>query len=262
MYYFKVRNFEQFQHYKHRNPPWIRLYNNLLHDRKFYRLKDSTKYLAIGCFLLASQYDNKIPFDPDWITKELSLYESPDWQELVESEFIIPIDCDASNMLATCLQHASNMLARDRVEKSREEKRNTLVQGDSDESLSQAADDVFCDLPAIGKQKLYIVNKSYISEMANLYPGIDVEKETLRAKGWLLNNPKRGKTASGMKRFLGSWFDREQNKSTQIPTLKQKPTQPGMMVGKSTVQDQPLNPEYADALRKRAQADPFIDIGD
>jgi len=47
-----------------------------------------------------------------------------------------------------------------------------------------------------------------------------------------------------------------------IRAVERKPTQPGLMVGKSTVQDQPLNPEYADALRKRAAADPFIDIGD
>jgi hypothetical protein len=107
MIYFKVRNFDQFQHYKHRNPPWIRLYYALLHDRRFFRLSDKNKWLAIGCFLLASQCDNKIPFDEGWIQKELSLDTTPDWQTLIESEFIVPIDCDASAMLATCKQNAS-----------------------------------------------------------------------------------------------------------------------------------------------------------
>jgi hypothetical protein len=107
MLFFRVRNFDQFQHYKHRNPPWIRLYYQLLHDRRFFRLDDSTKWLAVGCFLLASQCENKIPFDRDWIAKELSLSETPKWQELIESEFIQPIDCDASTMLAGCLQDAS-----------------------------------------------------------------------------------------------------------------------------------------------------------
>jgi hypothetical protein len=123
MIYFKVRNFEQFQHYKHRNPPWIRLYNQLLHDRRFFRLDDQTKYLAIGCFLLASQYDNKIPFDQEWIIKELSLSCIPNWQDIIDSEFIIPIDCDASAMLATCLQHAS----QSRVEQSRVDNAETEI---------------------------------------------------------------------------------------------------------------------------------------
>jgi hypothetical protein len=117
--YFKIRNFEQFQHYKHRNPPWIKLYYNLLHDRRFFRLDDSSKYLAIGLFLIASQNNNKIAFDEEWIKKELSLSTPPNWQALVESEFIQPIDCDASVMLATCQHDASVMLARE--EKRREE---------------------------------------------------------------------------------------------------------------------------------------------
>ena len=33
MLYFEVRNFKEYQHYSKRNPPWIRLYYRLLHDR-------------------------------------------------------------------------------------------------------------------------------------------------------------------------------------------------------------------------------------
>lgn len=119
MLYFRVRNFEQFQHYKHRNPPWIRLYYMLLHDLRFYSLDNSTKYLAIGCFLLASQTENKIPFNESWIKKELSYDGVPNWQALLDAEFIQPIDCDASAMLATCLQDASQSRA-DNTEQSTE----------------------------------------------------------------------------------------------------------------------------------------------
>ncbi len=110
MNYFRVRNFEQFQHYKHRNPPWIRLYYMILHDLRFYSLDNSTKYLAIGCFLLASQHENEIPFDERWIVKELSFEGTPNWQALLDSEFIVPIDCDASALLARGLQDASQSI--------------------------------------------------------------------------------------------------------------------------------------------------------
>src|SRR5690606_19747530 len=35
--YLTVKNFERFQHYKDRNPPWIKLYNDLLDDYEFGR---------------------------------------------------------------------------------------------------------------------------------------------------------------------------------------------------------------------------------
>jgi hypothetical protein len=41
MVYFEVRNFQEFQHYSKRNPPWIRLYYRLLHDREFFRLAET-----------------------------------------------------------------------------------------------------------------------------------------------------------------------------------------------------------------------------
>lgn len=114
MDYFKVRNFEEFQHYSKRNPPWIRLYYRILHDRNFYRQSDENKYLIIGFFLLASQHNNKIPLDEEWIIKELSPTKLPiDWQSILDSGFILPIDCDASAMLArlkkTCSQKSEGI---------------------------------------------------------------------------------------------------------------------------------------------------------
>jgi hypothetical protein len=56
--------------------------------------------LVIGCFLLASQSGNRIPFDEPWIRRELSFEGNFNWQVLLELEFIIPINCDASAMLS------------------------------------------------------------------------------------------------------------------------------------------------------------------
>jgi hypothetical protein len=110
MVYFEVRNFQEFQHYSKRNPPWIRLYYRLLHDREFFRLKDETKFLVIGCYLLASQHENKIPADPEWIAKELSLTTVPDWQAVIDAQFILPIECDASTLLARLTKTCSHSI--------------------------------------------------------------------------------------------------------------------------------------------------------
>ena len=40
---FRVKNFENFQHYKDRNPPWIKFYNEVLDDYDIGRLPDASK---------------------------------------------------------------------------------------------------------------------------------------------------------------------------------------------------------------------------
>ncbi len=63
---FSVKNFERFQHYKDRSPPWIKLYNELLDDYGFGRLPDASKMHLVAIWLLASRNDNKIPHDAEW----------------------------------------------------------------------------------------------------------------------------------------------------------------------------------------------------
>lgn len=80
------------------------------------------------------------------------------------------------------------------------------------EQSSPSPGSIFTELPCTGKSRIFEVTKDYIDEMRPLYPNVDIEKETLLAKGWLINNPKQQKTYDGMTRFLGSWYARQQNK--------------------------------------------------
>lgn len=49
------KNWREFQHYKDRNPPWIRLHRKLLDDRDFQRLPVASRALAPMLWLLASE---------------------------------------------------------------------------------------------------------------------------------------------------------------------------------------------------------------
>lgn len=51
----KIKNWERFQHYKDRNPPWIKLYHDLLDDREFFALSPPAARLLILLWLLASE---------------------------------------------------------------------------------------------------------------------------------------------------------------------------------------------------------------
>jgi len=65
----KPKNWGEFQHYKKRSPPWIKLHNKLLDDFKYHRLQVASRALAPLLWLLASEYqDGKITADPEEIT--------------------------------------------------------------------------------------------------------------------------------------------------------------------------------------------------
>lgn len=122
--YLQVVAWEKFQHYKDRNPPWIKFYSSLLEDPGMAALPDSSKAHLFGIWLLASRLGNRIPFDADFIGKRINATTPVDIKSLILFGFLEP--------LAECLQHASNPLAtcattfpartqsRDRVETERE----------------------------------------------------------------------------------------------------------------------------------------------
>lgn len=135
---FRVKNFEKFQHYKNRRPPWIKLYNELLDDYEFGQLSDAQKWHVVASWLLASCYDNKIPADPEWIAKRISADEEVDLSALESRGFIISnqdVNGHASDLLAPCKQSA--MPERER-ETETEEDTETEVEPLSGREVSRA----------------------------------------------------------------------------------------------------------------------------
>lgn len=59
--YLRVKKWEEFQHYKRRNPPWIRLYRRIVDDADFQSLPIASRALAPMLWLMASEtMDGKI----------------------------------------------------------------------------------------------------------------------------------------------------------------------------------------------------------
>lgn len=50
-------------------------------------------------------------------------------------------------------------------------------------------------------------------ELQPLYPAVDVRQELRSMKGWLIGNPTLRKTKRGIKRFISSWLEKEQDKA-------------------------------------------------
>jgi hypothetical protein len=127
MKYFSVKDFEKLQHYKDRNPPWIKLYNELLDDYDFACLQDASKLHLIMIFLLASRTNNKIPYDKNWIKNKINATENVDLEGLEKLGFI-SITEDDSKPLADCKQNAC-------LERERETE--TDIVKDIDKSISK-----------------------------------------------------------------------------------------------------------------------------
>jgi hypothetical protein len=88
--YLQVKDFDRFQHYKDRDPPWIKLYVRILQDYAFGVLPDTQKAHLILIWVLASRMDNKLPKDAAFIGSQIGAREPVDLDALVDAGFLRP----------------------------------------------------------------------------------------------------------------------------------------------------------------------------
>jgi hypothetical protein len=92
MKYFRIRNFDRYQHYKKGNPSWIKLYLAILHDYEFSLLSDAEKLQVILIWLLAAKANNRLPWDAHWVQREISTSAPVDLTRLYDMGFIEALD--------------------------------------------------------------------------------------------------------------------------------------------------------------------------
>lgn len=61
--------------------------------------------------------------------------------------------------------------------------------------------------------KDFEVRQSLVAELEPIYPKVDVPATVREMKGWLIGNPARRKTRTGIKRFITTWLHNEQQKA-------------------------------------------------
>lgn len=96
---YRVRNWRQFQHYKDRNPPWIKLHFAMLSSRDWVMLDDASRVLAIACMLIASRNDGLIHNDPDYL-RRVAYLSNVDFKPLIDCGFL-EVASETEQMLAT-----------------------------------------------------------------------------------------------------------------------------------------------------------------
>lgn len=128
--YLVVKNFERFQHYKNRNPPWIKFYASILFDYEFQTLPDKSKaHLMLIWLLISQRHDHRIPNDARWVAQRIGATEKVDLQILIDSGWLIS--------LADCYQPSINGASKP-LEQSRGETEERRVEAEA-EGIAPAA---------------------------------------------------------------------------------------------------------------------------
>lgn len=84
-----IKNWDTFQHYGKRNPPWIKLHRAILDDYAFCALPDVSKGHLMLLWLYASQNNGAVPHDTPFLERKLSI-SGLDIELLIENGFLIP----------------------------------------------------------------------------------------------------------------------------------------------------------------------------
>ncbi len=101
----KIKNWNEFQHFKDRNPPWIKLYRENLYRRDIMSLSDRNFKILVCLWMLASEDKNKdgnLPEIAD-IAYKLRLSENDINKALKDLQPFL--DCDDIDLISCGYQH-------------------------------------------------------------------------------------------------------------------------------------------------------------
>ncbi|MBL7686228.1 MAG: hypothetical protein JNK65_09390 [Deltaproteobacteria bacterium] len=233
--FFKVVNFDKFQHYGDRVPPWIKVYNYLLDNYEFGQLSDAGKGHLICIWLLASRKSNKLPFDDRWIATRIQAKSKINLKEMESLGFIecySDLDGDASNMLASvasdaCLEERREEERRERGEETRSNKERSKT---SQDDLKNFLDSL---------------------KMNPAYKSIDIDRELAKIDAWL-QTPK-GKRRQKTKGFILNWLNRIDvpvgiSDASSASRMRQRPAI--LDVPPPTIEEQERNFRNSEGVRK------------
>lgn len=108
-----IRNWSEFQHYKDRDPPWIKLYRDTLTSEVWVLGTDVSRLVQLASTLLAARYKNKTPLNFE-LWREVSKIRCSEteffdairhlckWKFASVQELEDEDEPNASDMLATC----------------------------------------------------------------------------------------------------------------------------------------------------------------
>lgn len=123
---YRIRNWERYQHYKYRDPPWIKLHVKILTSEAWVSLDDTSRSLMLVCLIVAAKTDGVVPNNPDYLQRVGYLSKKPNFKPLIECGFLEILLADASNLHSNALPEVES--------KSKSKNKKKVVEADSRKS--------------------------------------------------------------------------------------------------------------------------------
>jgi hypothetical protein len=89
--FLRIKNWQKYQHYTKRRPPWIKLHFSILSSKDWVCSTDASRLLAVVCMLLASQSEHKdgrFEADPEYFQRLARLETPPIFKPLIDMGFL------------------------------------------------------------------------------------------------------------------------------------------------------------------------------
>jgi hypothetical protein len=164
----RIKNWANFQHFKDRRPPWIKLYRDILDDIEWHQLDPLASKVLVMCWLIASENDGVLP-DLKVLAFRLRMSEKQT-SECV-SKLSHWLEQDDINVISDCYQLDIPETERERETEKKKEKKSAVAPRPDDVS-----EKVWADWVALRKRK-----GTTVSETA-----IDGAREEAAKIGWTL----------------------------------------------------------------------------
>ena len=87
----------------------------------------------------------------------------------------------------------------------------TVQSSEQPKSVQEEKTEPLFTIPLNKKNKEFHIFDEDIRQWKDTFPGVDVLGELRRARQWSIDNPKRRKTAAGIRNHLSSWMGKSQN---------------------------------------------------
>lgn len=99
---YEITNWRDHQHYKDRNPPWIKLHFSLLSSEDWVSFNDQSRVLMVACMLIGSRTEGIIDGSPkglEYLRRVAYLNTKPNLNQLIQTNFLTLL-ADASALQA------------------------------------------------------------------------------------------------------------------------------------------------------------------
>lgn len=174
--FYYVKNWRKFQHYKGRNPPWVKLHTNIFRSKDWIRWTDTQRLTALCCLLVASMYDGCVPNDPILIKRLCHMDWRIDLQPLINSGFLTE---NASDTLADAsnLQQKSSLETETEIERKKEKKESKIPP--SAVSSNQAVEEGYAYESGVIK-----LRQKDLDRWKQAFPELSLQAELEALAGW------------------------------------------------------------------------------